>query len=122
MPLKNLRQPATEIDTAVHADGPDGKTTAVGVNAVFKSQATEWTILPHEAAQAAIRKDDLGPNGWVPATQLSRASATTLGLVKAGAGVAIQEDFAVSIGSLAAQYKSLVTSQCPRTPMAVSGL
>lgn len=101
MPLKNLRQLATEIDDAVHPDGPNGKTTAAGVNAVLKSLATELTIIPQEAAQAATRKADLGTNGRVPATQLPAATATTLGMVKAGTGLAIQDDGTISIGAAA---------------------
>ena len=101
MPLKNLRQLTTEIDAAVHTDGPDGKTTAVGVNAVLKSLATEVTLLPQEAALAAARKADLGPDGRVPATQLPTATATTLGMVKAGAGLAIQDDGTITVGAAA---------------------
>lgn len=99
MPLKNLRQLTTEIDAAVHPDGPDGKTTAAGVNAVLKSLATELTIIPQEAAQAATRKADLGTNGRILATQLPAATATTLGMVKAGAGLAIQGDGTLSVGA-----------------------
>lgn len=109
MPLKNLRQLTTEIDAAVHTDGPDGKTTATGVNAVLKSLATELTLLPQEAAQAATRKADLGTNGRVPATQLPAATATTLGMVKAGAGLAIQDDGTLSVGATAQSNQNALT-------------
>lgn len=43
MPLKDLDQLYTEIDAAAHTNGPQGKTTASGLNAVLKSLAEELT-------------------------------------------------------------------------------
>jgi hypothetical protein len=46
MALKDLDQLVAEIDAAVHPNGPLGKTTAPGLNALLKSLATELTARP----------------------------------------------------------------------------
>ena len=45
MPLKDLDQLRAEIDAAVHPNGPLGKTTAPGLNALLRSFAAELTAL-----------------------------------------------------------------------------
>jgi hypothetical protein len=57
MILKDLDQLKAEIDAAVHPNGPQGKTTAPGLNAVLKSLATELTARPEVvgAARAGAR-------------------------------------------------------------------
>jgi hypothetical protein len=44
--LKNYDQLRAEIDAAVHTNGSLGKTTALGLNAVLRSFATELITLP----------------------------------------------------------------------------
>jgi hypothetical protein len=50
MSFKTFDQLSAEIDAAVHLhpDGPLGKTTASGVNALLKSLAAEVTLLPQD--------------------------------------------------------------------------
>lgn len=45
MPFKDLDQLRAEIDAAVHPNGPLGKTTAPGLNALLRSFAAELTAL-----------------------------------------------------------------------------
>ncbi|MGI4742619.1 MAG: hypothetical protein ACRYG7_46265 [Janthinobacterium lividum] len=54
MSLKNLDQLTTEINAAVHPNGPQGKTTASSLRAVLQTLATELTTLPQEAALRAF--------------------------------------------------------------------
>ncbi|WP_035562931.1 hypothetical protein [Hymenobacter sp. IS2118] len=70
MALKDFDQLVTEINTAVHSDGPQGKTTALSLGNVLKSIAKELTTLPQEAAVAATSKADLDASGRVPSSQL----------------------------------------------------
>lgn len=70
MALKDLDQILHEIDAAVHTNGPLGKTTAPGLNAVLKSLATELITQQQEAAQATAHKADLDAGGRVPSIQL----------------------------------------------------
>lgn len=70
MALKDFDQLVTEIDTAVHPNGPQGKTTALSLGTVLKSLAKELTTLPQEAAVAATHKADLDASGRVPSSQL----------------------------------------------------
>lgn len=70
MALKDFDQLVTEIDTAVHPNGPQGKTTALSLGTVLKSLAQELTTLPQEAAVAATHKADLDASGRVPSSQL----------------------------------------------------
>lgn len=70
MALKDFDQLVTEINTAVHPNGPQGKTTALSLGTVLKSLAQELTTLPQEAALAATHKADLDASGRVPASQL----------------------------------------------------
>ena len=70
MALKDFDQLVTEINTAVHPNGPQGKTTALSLGTVLKSLAKELTTLPQEAAVAATHKADLDASGRVPSSQL----------------------------------------------------
>ncbi|MBD2770260.1 hypothetical protein IC235_20430 [Hymenobacter sp. BT664] len=70
MALKDFDQLVTEINTAVHPNGPQGKTTALSLGTVLKSLAKELTTLPQETALAATHKADLDASGRVPASQL----------------------------------------------------
>ncbi len=70
MALKDFDQLVTEINTAVHPNGPQGKTTALSLGTVLKSLAQELTALPQEAAVAATHKADLDASGRVPSSQL----------------------------------------------------
>lgn len=57
MSHKNLAQLSTEIDSAVHTNGPLGKTTAPGLSAVLRSLATKITILPSAYAGGVVEAD-----------------------------------------------------------------
>jgi hypothetical protein len=70
MALKDFDQLSTEINAAVHTNGPRGKTTAAGLNDLLKSLATELTTLPRETALVTAQKADLDASGRVPSSQL----------------------------------------------------
>ncbi len=70
MSFKDIKQLTTEIDAAVHSDGPAGKTTASGLNSVLKSLATELIAHEQQAALVAAQKADLDAGGRVPSAQL----------------------------------------------------
>lgn len=52
MALKDFDQLVDEINQAVHTDGPQGKTTANGLNSVLQSLAKELTDLPQQVGPA----------------------------------------------------------------------
>lgn len=70
MSLKDIDQLTTEIDAAVHSNGPLGKTTAPGLNAVLKSLANELIAHEQQSTQTAAQKADLDSGGRVPSYQL----------------------------------------------------
>ena len=74
MALQDLEQLNLAIDQAVHKDGPMGKTTAAGLNAVLKTLASEIAATPSEStdgveilsyAEAHIRQ---AAGTWQPGT------------------------------------------------------
>jgi hypothetical protein len=70
MSLKDIDQLSAEIDAAVHANGPLGKTTATGLNAMLKSLAHELITHEQQTTLTSIQKADLDADGRVPSSQL----------------------------------------------------
>jgi hypothetical protein len=74
MALKNLDQLNAEIDAAVHSNGPLGKTTAPGLNALLKSLAGELTGRPTAGAPDVATTLAGAADGAIPSVGATRAA------------------------------------------------
>jgi hypothetical protein len=74
MALKNLDQLNAEIDAAVHSNGPLGKTTAPGLNALLKSLAGELTGRPEAGAPDVVATLAGAAAGAIPSVGAIRAA------------------------------------------------
>lgn len=90
MTLLDIDQLVAAIDAAVHTNGPLGKTTAAGLNALLKSVASGLVAQQQSIALDLSGKADLDAGGHVPSSQLPspvrtvQEAATLQALPRAG--------------------------------------
>jgi hypothetical protein len=135
MSLKDFDQLRAEINAAVHTNGPLGKTTALGLNALLQSFATELTTLPSAVGSSPfIIEQDLSSRSTssipsVAAVAAAISSATTsnvlyvknTGQTTPGVRGDSTKPFATITAALSAAYYGDVLEVYPAGDLSIEG-
>lgn len=113
MSLKDIDQLIDEIDAAVHTNGPLGKTTAAGLNALLRSLAAELIAQQQQTALDSSHKADLDATGKVPISQLPAVAAAAIGRYNSGDAYVAGEVVRYDHGSGLRLFEALQSGPLP---------